>query len=183
MKRFILKASLFVAVPVVINLLVGLIRLHVGDKNFPYIAHKLLAVKHDYKGHPYETQYLNRRKNLKYGYINHIKNNLDEYGFSDQLPNNKPDIVFIGDSYFSDMLISSDSGIQATCNRMLGYNASYCAGFPGSSDFSRYNEIIKKSAFTNPKVIIFEIDEMNLHKWMQLKDGLLRSYEVNREEN
>ena len=173
MKRFISKTALYVILGLLPNILMGVIRIYLGDKNMPFQINKEGRSHQEAILNPYATFYKDRKTDLSHDTFKHVKNNRDANGLSNVQPNKQPDVVFIGDSFFADLLCSSDSGIQARCNRMLGYNAAYNLGYVSSANFKLYNEYIKKGIIAEPKIIICEISEAYTSRWLSLKAELL----------
>ncbi len=174
MKKFLRKFLLIIGSVILINLLLGLIRLMVDDRNIPYIINqKENTMVLDYEKK--ESFYSEKQfavSNLSRDTLYSITKTRDAYGFSNAMENKNPELLFIGDSYFYDTHISTNEGLQASCNKMLGGNISYNLGSVDNSNFKVYNELLQAKYITKPKVIVMEILEEYLHTWLDLKNQI-----------
>ncbi len=174
MKKFILKLAIILILSLMPNLIIGIIRISYGDKNIPFeINKKQSTLIETGPQKPYVPYYITTITDLAPDTINGIKEIRDQFGFSNSRPNKKPKIIFIGDSFFADARITYDSGIQATCDRILGCGLSYNIAGVGYSGFKVYNELIKKQYLFTPRIIICEIVERDLNRWSEFKSQLL----------
>jgi len=176
MRKFIFKALLVIVFSLAPNLIMGLVRIYYADRNIPYKINELnRTLTTNVPKVPFEPLYITSITDMSKDTFKNIRVIRDEYGFSNCVPNKKPTILFLGDSFFNNTHVSTDSGIQSKCNMLLGSNLAYNIGFGGCGGFKVYNELMNKHFFEVPKIIICEIVERNLFKWLQLKNELLQN--------
>ncbi len=185
MKKFILKASLFIGIILSINLVMGFVRLQLKDEiTYRRNQQAKCVTINQYVGRADTQMYLKTVTDLRLDSIAlplGIHRIYDAYGFSNAFPNKAPKILFIGDSFLDDPHIATDSGIQASCDKALHQHLSYNIGGHNCSGFAVYNDLMLRKAFTDkPKLIVLETVERYLHDnitdaYYQLLEGKLKS--------
>lgn len=167
MKKIITKSILLLSVVILINLLMGWIRLKAGD-DIPYTMNLRdeFITANQYKAFKDTTMYMKARTDMGHDSVNLPNGNLrvlDHFGFSNVAENNAPDLLYIGDSFFDDQLLNSSDGLQSLTNKKLGKNCSYNIGAHGCSGFNVYNELSAQYFTQKPKIIFFETVERALY--------------------
>lgn len=166
MRKFISKSALLLFIVVLINLLMGFIRLQAEDE-ITYISNRKeeFVTANQFYGRADTAVYIKSRTDLGHDSINlpgGILRICDHYGFSNVADNKAPEMLYIGDSFFDDPHLNSIEGIQSLTNKKMQKNCSYNLGANGCSGFKVYNELSAQYFQQKPKVIFFETVERAL---------------------
>ena len=142
MKKFLLTIVLLVVPIIVINTIVGLIRLKITcDDAIPIEINKgaQYFTKNEQLGYKNGIFILNNKHFdlSKEIYKKTLVKKYDAFGFSNLYPNKNPNVLIIGDSFFADPFIDTKNGLQAKINN------SYNLAGPGLSGFKVFNELKK----------------------------------------
>lgn len=184
MRKFIRKSALLLFIVVLINLLMGFIRLKAEDE-ITYISNRKeeCVTANQFYGRADTAVYIKSRTDLGHDSINLPKGILricDHYGFSNVADNKAPEMLYIGDSFFDDPHLNITEGIQALTNKKMQRNCAYNLGANGCSGFKVFNELSAQYFHQKPKVIFFESVERSLSTTIpealqQIKSGQFKS--------
>ena len=169
MKKFILKTLLILFVSILPNVIVGFLRLGVNDF-IPYtINYDLFQARY---ARYLEDSLINKSETVRVKPVGDLNNlsfagdpiirSVDFFGFSNEYDNRRPEVLFIGDSFFNDPHLNSSMGIQSEVNKRLGKNSSYNIGNVSLCGFKVYNTLQQAFFTGKPKLIIFETVERNV---------------------
>jgi hypothetical protein len=181
MRKFIVKFLILILIFITPNLIFGVIRYFLGDKEL--IIYLNLDAENMVFHHPIRTKVDTIKTIYKLGDLSHDQERLadtiviikDNFGFSNYLENKNPEILFIGDSYFHDPGNGTLNGFQKRMNDFFSKNVSYNLGAVLSSDFKVYNELYQKRYFDKrPNFIVLELAERRFHHWLTLYQDLVQ---------
>ncbi len=177
MKKYLLKFLILFLLCLLPNIIIGFVRIYFGDENIAYLKNK----KQNHLVYNFEEQDSFTKiktyaiTDLSRDTLGEVNLTYDYFGFTNQTENNKPEILFIGDSFFRNIINPTDSSIQARGNNILKRNACYNIGSSGNSTFKVYNELLEREYLHKPKIIVLEIVERYLTDWLDLKNQLENS--------
>ena len=180
MRKFIAKFLILMLIFIIPNLIFGVIRYFLGDKEL--IIYRNLDEENMIFHHPIRTKVDTIKTIYKLGDLTYTLERLqdsvvfinDKYGFSNYIENKNPEILLIGDSYFHDPGNGTMNGFQKRINDYFGKNVSYNLGAVMSSDFKVFNELYQNNFLVQrPKFIILELGERRFHHWLKLYKDLV----------
>lgn len=179
MRQFIIKISLFIAVVVAVNSLAGWIRMNSGDTiTYTLNYRKKFINENQYKGIR-DTQIILPVGSMRYDMSKEVFDQVlykrfDDIGFSNRENNDSPDILLIGDSFFDDPYLSTDSGFQARINAHFKKNIALNIGAMGCSGLGVFQELRRQGYFKSvPKLVFMEVIERNASNiFVNLKDQI-----------
>ncbi len=179
MKRFLTYGTFLLAIAVLPNFSIGILRMHAGDRipyainrDKSYVTTEQAQVKQPYQLFPvFAVTDMSRKPVWK----DSILRSNDAFGFSNMVENRTPEILFIGDSYFNDPHFTTTEGIQATTNKHFQQNIAYNIGKSECAGFKVYNELNDCFFKKKPALIVFEVVERNAFDVITKAPAELRS--------
>jgi hypothetical protein len=124
-------------------------------ENIPYIQNKKKA-----EHIPLDTCYV--LADMSHDTLGLVIKRNNKYGTSNATENKKPKLLYIGDSFFGDLQLNTDSGLQALTNDYFHSNISFNIGGKWRTGFSSYHYLLGEHLIEEPQVIICEVVERNL---------------------